>query len=185
MLSLCTIATSVNASVAPLSTITISSKKMTGAPTHNTARDYAVSYTEDVKVVLADQSVITADKLEVIMHHGIMQKNNKKNAETTAPYKEIKLSGNVHIKRREHAVSADAAEFIVAKQACKVAGNVKIVQAAKQSAEMPLVIHSNQALLDLTSEKLILLGSQAQPVTTTLVIGDAVGFKKKSSTRKA
>ena len=179
-----------NAAVAPLSKITITSNKMVGSPTHNNDKDYSVAYTENVKVVLADASVITADKLEVTVRHGIVQEAVKKDAgqqkkaENLVPYKEVVFEGAVCIKRREHTVTADRAEFIVAKQACKVDGNVKIVQTNKQTDDMPMVTQSQRAYLDLTSEKLVLFGSEQKPVSTMLALGDTVKLQKTPTNNK-
>ena len=179
--------------VAPLSHVTVMSNKMICSPTGNKDKDYTIVYTDNVRVTLADASVITAKKLEIIMKQAIVAGVVKKTAinqertssvtkgEASSPYKEIIFEGNVHIKRREHTVTADKAEFIVAKQACKVDGNVKIVQGRKQAGNStPIVVESQRAYLDLTSEKLVLLGNEQHPVSTVLVLGEKNNTKPQS-----
>lgn len=172
--------------VAPLSHVAVTSNKMVCSPVGNKEKDYSVAYTDKVCVTLADSSVITADKLEITMKQaavaGVLKKT-KKIASTEKPYKEIIFEGNVSIKRREHTVTADRAEFIVAKQTCKVDGHVKIVQAKKQPNGMPMVIESQRAYLDLTSEKLVLLGNETTPVSTVLVLDDKP--KLQSTTKRS
>lgn len=180
----------------PLSQLSITSKKMVGsvvkgADGKKNKGEYFIEYSENVRVLLADSTEATAQKLDVILNrYASKSKKNKqlkeKDTLDSSLYKQVVLHGDVHLKRKDHIVVADKAEFLVPKQVCKVSGNVRITQLANSTGAIPFVTETNTAYLDLTSEKLVLVGSEYKPVSTILTFptDPKKQLKVKSSIKK-
>lgn len=181
---------SVQAKVDPLSKIEIKSNRAFTSPLKQDPDFYLVRYEQDVRIDLADKTHMTAEILEVIVARKALKKAkndstqnapSQKVATNNQQLKSVVLKGNVKINRLNHSVRSDRAELLVEKKQCTVQGNVHIVQKKNAASDIPIVIDSEKAVLDLTSEKLLLVGSEKAPVCTTFELTSPVKEKKSSS----
>lgn len=187
----------IQAKVDPLSKIEIKSNRAFSTPLKQEPGFFLVKYEQDVHVELADKTHITAESLEVIVARNLFAKNKKektlvsktattnqtspKVAATTQQVKSVVLKGNVKINRLNHVVRADRAELLVEKKQCAAQGNVHIAQKRVAQNDIPVVIDSEKAVLDLTSEKLLLVGTEKAPVSTTFELTSLPSKKNKNT----
>ncbi len=167
---------SVQAKIDPLSKIEIKSNRAFTSPLKQEPGFYLVRYEQDVRVDLADKTHMTAEILEVVVARKALKKAKmgdaqnipaQKVAASNQQLKSVVFKGNVKINRLNHSVRSDRAELLVEKKQCTVQGNVHIVQKKNVANDIPVVIDSEKAVLDLTTEKLLLVGSEKTPVCTT------------------
>ena len=170
------------AKIDPLEKIEIKSNRAFTTPLKNNPNLYLVRYEQNVQVELADKTHMSAETLEVIIAHkpskgNVLNKASEQPEETkknvaTLPQqiKSIVFKGHVKINRLNHTVRADRAELLVEKKQCTAQGNVHIVQKKVSSHDIPVVINSEKAILDLSSEKLLLVGTEQAPVSTVFEI---------------
>jgi flagellar basal body L-ring protein FlgH len=172
------------AKVDPLEKISIKSVRAYTTPLKNQPGFYLVRYEQDVHVDLADKTKMTGDVLEVVVARKAMASSAKKDdvQKVTVPAEQVKsvvMKGNVRIDRFNHTVRADKAELLVTKKQCCAQGNVHIVQRKSSVSDIPVVIDSERAVLDLLSEKLLLVGTDKAPVSTVFELKGAISKGKK------
>lgn len=170
LLTLVVIAGNVLNATNPLSKVSIKSGKAYTTPLKGQPGVYLVRYEKDVHVDLADKTEMTAEQLDVIVAR--TSSSTKKSgalgkADLQAEQvRSVVLKGNVKINRLNQAVRGDKAELLVNKKQCSVQGNVHIVQKKSKENDVPVVIDSNKALLDLQTERFLLVGTDQAPVST-------------------
>lgn len=170
------------AKINPLEKIEIKSNRAFTTPLKNNPNLYLVRYEQNVQVELADKTHMSAETLEVIIAHKPSKGNVKNKSSTQSEetkkviaalpqqIKSVIFKGHVKINRLNHTVRADRAELLVEKKQCTAQGNVHIVQKKISSHDIPVIINSEKAILDLTSEKLLLVGTEQAPVSTVFEI---------------
>ncbi|MBM3886802.1 hypothetical protein FJ364_02620, partial [Candidatus Dependentiae bacterium] len=156
----------------PLSKISVKSARAFTTPLKRDPGFHLVRYEQDVEVDLADKTKLTGEILEVVVSRKAAaasdaKKDKQKLASSTQQVKSVVLKGNVKITRANHIVKADKAELLVDKKQCIAQGNVHIAQTRKSTADMPVMIDSEKAVLDLSTEQLLLVGTDKAPVSTT------------------
>lgn len=167
----------------PLAKIEIKSNRAFTTPLKKEPGMYLVKYDENVRVDLADKTHIDAESLEVIVSRKAMPKTEasdtkeQKKATIDEQVKSVVFKGNVKINRLNHLVKADRAELILAKKQCAAIGNVHIAQKRLGQNDIPVMIDSEKAILDLTSEKLLLVGTAKAPVSTVFQLKQAAQVK--------
>lgn len=167
----------------PLEKIEIKSNRAFSTPLKNNPHLHLVRYEQNVQVELADKTHMSAETLEIIIAHkdeknasenlGDGKESNKKNSSLPQQIKSIVFKDHVKITRLNHTVQADRAELLVEKKQCSAQGNVQIVQKKASQNDTPVLINSEKALLDLTSEKLLLVGTEQAPVSTVFELKQA------------
>lgn len=187
MLGAAVFGTVAQAKVDPLSKIEIKSNRAFTTPLKQEPGLYLVRYEQDVRIDLADKTHMTAESLEVIVARKASKKSKKDESVSVVgqkittndqQLKSVVLKGNVKINRLNHSVRSDRAELLMDKKQCTVQGNVHIVQKKNAASDIPVVINSEKAVLDLTTEKLLLVGSEKSPVCTTFELARPVKEKK-------
>lgn len=165
------------AKINPLEKIEIKSNRAFTTPLKNNHDLHLVRYEQNVQVELADKTHMSAETLEVIFAHKIEKEpvkekpteqltNTKKIGAQPSQIKSVIFKGHVKINRLNHTVQADRAELLVEKKQCSAQGNVHIIQKKVSAHDVPVIINSDKAILDLTSEKLLLVGTDKEPVST-------------------
>ncbi len=177
------------AKINPLEKVSIKSARAFTTPIKHSPGHYLVRYEFNVEVDLADKTRMTGDSLEVVIAHKKDEKKPAVGAEkgtvravklhSSDLVKSIVMKGGVKINRQNHSISADRAEILIDKKQCSATGHVKIVQTKQTPKDIPVVLHSDRALLDLASEKLLLVGTEAEPVTTVFELGGVKLGKEK------
>lgn len=142
----------------PFSKITVKSQKAIFQKELADAKDVArLEYSDDVHVTFADKTTVSSDFLEVFV--------------ATRPGTEVQrvvFKKNVRMKRLNQKVQADEIEVVVSKKMCELRGNVKVEQVKKKESDVPLKTKCGHATLRWDCEEVELIGSQAQPVSTTI-----------------
>lgn len=177
------ISTTVHPKTNPLEKIEIKSNRAFSTPLKNNPHLHLVRYEQNVQVELADKTHMSAETLEVIIAHKAekdsstkpteAKESNKKSTSLPQQIKSIVFKDHVKITRLNHTVQADRAELLVEKNQCSAQGNVHIVQKKASQNDTPVLINSEKAILDLTSEKLLLVGSEHAPVSTVFELKQA------------
>lgn len=160
--------------VNPLEKITVKSVRAYTTPLKQDPAFYLVRYEQDVRVDLADKTHMTGEILEVVIARKAASTDKKSTQKETGQklaasgksVKSVILRGNVKIIRTNHTVHADKAELLVDKKQCIAQGNVHISQKRASAGDIPVMIDSDKAVLDLSSEKLLLVGTEKTPVST-------------------
>lgn len=166
----------------PLEKISIQSGRAYTTPLKNQPGFYLVRYEQDVHVGLADKTKMTGEVLDVVVSRKAATKDtNQKNTAPAEQVKSVIFKGNVHIERLNHSVRADKAELLVGKKQCCAQGNVHIVQKRVSASDIPVVIDSEKAVLDLMSDKLLLVGTDKIPVSTVFELKGTVSRVKKTT----
>ena len=171
--------------VDPFSHIKITSNKATCQKCKDSPHTFIFNYLENVKVVLADSSTITADSLEIIFDSkGAKSLDNSKQKKHQAKsnekpnnlsnIKQITFKNNVNISNQNRKAQADCATINILENTCKLDGNVKIKQIKVVQKDIPLDVQSSQALINLKTYEVTLLGSSQDPVSTVIELNKNV-----------
>jgi lipopolysaccharide export system protein LptA len=171
--------------VDPFSHIKITSNKATCQKCKDSPHTFIFNYLENVNVVLADNSTITADSLEIIFDSkGVKSLDNSKHKKHNAKsdekshelsnIKQITFKNNVKIANQNRKAQADSATINILENTCKLDGNVKIKQIKVAQKDIPLDVQSTQALINLKTYEVTLLGSSQEPVSTVIELNKDV-----------
>lgn len=179
---------SANVKKKPLSKIVITSNN---AECKKSDRgNYIFTYIDNVLVKLADNSTINSDKLEIELDTKKTNLLDQTNT-TTSPhesqlsqFKKITFLDNVFIKRTNRTVKTNKAELFLEKKECKLLGNVEIEQTKINPKDLPIKTFCNEAILNLETEKLTLLGQTQKPVNTEIILENHPSLLKKIKTKK-
>lgn len=151
--------------VDPFSKITITSQQMRCYPAPDQKKVFICDYQKDVKATFADNSVVTANLLTVLL-------DTKKTAKPDQPvnnklslFKSIIFQDQVKVVREKNTVTADKAEVLLHDMTCRFFGNVRVEQ---HDQKVPIVLQSNEAFLNLKTNIVTFSGSQAEPVSTII-----------------
>ena len=88
--------------------------------------------------------------------------------------KQVTFKDNVHISNQNRRVCADCAVINVLENTCRLEGNVKIKQIKVAQNDIPLDVQSTQALINLKTSQVTLLGSNQEPVSTVIELSKNV-----------
>lgn len=178
----------------PFSHIKITSNKATCQKNNTDSHAFIFNYIEKVNVTLADGSKITSDYLEIILDgksinldaHQSSKHENGKNAKNNSlsNVKKITFKNNVYISNKNREARSDSATINLLENTCLLDGNVKIKQLKGTQNDIPLNVESTQALINLKSSEVTLLGSHQTPVSTTIELSkNILSSSKKSHTK--
>lgn len=168
--------------VDPFSRIKITSNKATCQKCKDSPHTFVFNYLEKVSVTLADDSKITADKLEIILDSKdkkiFTSPSKKRRSRKTcvksgtqnelSHVKRIVFKSNIFITNQNREVRADLAEIDLLENTCKLDGRVKIKQTKVTQNDIPLEVESTRALINLKTSEIVLLGSSRKPVSTVI-----------------
>jgi lipopolysaccharide export system protein LptA len=163
----------------PFSHIKITSNKATCQKCKDRPHTFIFNYLENVNVVLADGSIITADSLEIVFdskgakvldnsRHKKQHAQNGEKSNNLSNIKQIIFKNNVHISNQNRCAQADSATVNILENTCKLDGNVKIKQTKVAQKDIPVDVQSTQALINLKTYEVTLLGSSQDPVSTVI-----------------
>ncbi|QQR48654.1 hypothetical protein IPF37_03760 [bacterium] len=149
----------------PFSKITIISQQVRCYQAPDQKKVFVCDYEKDVKATFADNSVVTANLLTVLL-------DTKKTATADQPtnnklslFKSITFQHNVKVVREKNIVTADRAEMLLHDMTCRFFGNVCVEQ---NDQKVPIVLKSNEAFLNLKTNIVTFSGSQTEPVSTII-----------------
>jgi hypothetical protein len=185
--------------VDPFSHVKITSNKATCQKCKDNPHTFIFNYLENVNVILADGSNITADSLEIVFdskgakvldnskhkkHHAkndekssnekssneksSNEKSSNEKSSNLSNIKQITFKNNVNIYNQNRKARADCATINILENTCKLEGNVKIKQTKVAPKDIPLDVQSAQALINLKTYEVTLLGSSQDPVSTVI-----------------
>lgn len=193
------IAYSLNA-IDPFSHIKITSNKAVCEKAKDNSHTFIFNYLEKVNVILADGSQITSESLEIILDNKSVkvldhsdkkrsEKNIKNKSKENKPsdlshIKQITFKNNVQISNQNRRVQSDSAIINLFDNTCLLAGNVKIKQTKVAQNDVPVDIQSTQALINLKTSQITLLGSSQEPVSTIIELNKNVMSLKKNTTKR-
>ncbi|MFH1254709.1 MAG: LPS export ABC transporter periplasmic protein LptC [bacterium] len=196
---ICFSACSLNA-IDPFSHIKITSNKAVCEKAKDNSHTFIFNYLEKVNVILADGSQITSESLEIILdsksvkvlddsgkRHGKKNKKNesKENKQSDLSHiKQITFKNNVQISNQNRRAQSDSAVINLFDNTCLLAGNVKIKQTKVAQNDVPVDIQSTQALINLKTSQITLLGSSQEPVSTVIELNKNVMLPKKKQPQK-
>lgn len=183
------------ASINPLSKITITSKRASCQKDKAQPQFFIFNYHDNVVVTFADKSTITTDQLEVIFEGKDLEKqlttrrqSQRPTAATSAKplekFKKVTASGNVVLTSQNRTATAQTAELLLAQHLCTLNGNVTIQQKKTSPKDFPITIQSNQATINLQTDELLFTGTEATPVNTVISLEDYEPLHKKSKKTK-
>jgi len=141
-------------------------------------------YLEDVRVKMFQDSLITADCLDIIFNEKEISKDDetKQNKPSLNSFKQIIFKNNVCVRHKHRKVFADTAHVYPAAQKCILEGNVRIEQTKKSKKDVPVVIKSSKAEIDFAADIVNFLGTPKKPVYTVINLEGqrlVMGKKKK------
>ena len=193
------IACSLNA-IDPFSHIKITSNKAVCEKAKDDSHTFTFNYLEKVNVILADGSQITSESLEIILdnksvkilddsgkkHEGKKReaKSKEKKPSDLSHIKQITFKKNVQISNQNRRAHADSAIINLFDNSCLLDGNVKIKQTKVTQNDVPVDIQSTQALINLKTSQVTLLGSSQEPVSTIIELNKNVMPSKKKQLKK-
>ncbi len=193
------IACSLNA-IDPFSHIKITSNKAVCEKSKDNSHTFIFNYLEKVNVILADGSQITSESLEIILDnksvkvlddsgkkHGGKNRENKSKENKISDLshiKQITFKNNVQISNQNRRAQSDSATINLFDNTCLLAGNVKIKQTKVAQNDVPVDIQSTQALINLKTSQITLLGSSQEPVSTVIELNKNVMSPKKKQSQK-
>jgi lipopolysaccharide export system protein LptA len=169
----------------PFSKITITSQKATCQRDISAHNVFLFNYINNVQVIFADGSKITSEKLKIIFSGENIVKGDKKIsvAYTVTPkkdffsrFKKIIFLNKVCLISQNRLAFADYAELFPKEKICKLKGHVKIQQTKVEKRDVPIVIESSQAMLNLETKELSFVGSLSQPVSTVIELDDCINL---------
>lgn len=179
----------------PFSHVKITSNKAVCEKDKNNSHTFRFKYLEKVNVILADGSQITSESLEIILvsksakdpndfskkNSGRNRKNKfkEKKSGDLSHIKQIKFKNNVQIFNQNRHAQSDSAIINLFDNTCLLAGNVKIKQTKMAQNDIPVDIQSTQALINLKTSQVTLLGSSEEPVSTIIELNKNVMASNK------
>jgi lipopolysaccharide export system protein LptA len=173
----------------PFTRISITSNKALCQKDKKNQNIYTFHYIDNVIVLFADGSKVSADTLEIVFDNKTGTQptltpiqNNKK---FLSKFKKITFKNNVHVISSNRSAWADRAELFPTTQICQLEGHVKIQQIKDQPKDIPLSIESEKAVLNLDTNELTFLGSTANPVSTMIEIDQNVKISSRSNSKPA
>lgn len=190
---------SVFGAIDPFSHIKITSNKAVCQKTQDDSHAFTFNYLENVNVLLADGSRITADSLEIILDTASVKlfnesdKPSKKKAKNKATeskqnslshIKQITFKNNVQISNQNRRAQSDSAVINLLDSTCLLEGNVKIKQTKEAQNDIPIDVQSTQALINLKTSQVTLLGSSQEPVSTIIELNRNVMSLKNKQLKK-
>jgi lipopolysaccharide export system protein LptA len=149
---------------------------------------FVFEYRKNVSVTFADQSRIVADTLKIVFDGKDAPRGlATKKPSTMDHFKDIVFKNNVHVTSAQRQATADEARFDLKNQVCILEGHVKIWQQKIVPSDIPVVIESSKAELNLATNQVQLLGSAEKPVQTTITLEGhpALALKKKKHKHKS
>ncbi len=155
------------------SKITITSNKASCQQNQQHKKQFTFTYLDNVTVDFSDGTHAASDKLVVDIDTTKPEVSPTTNK--TQQIKTITMSNHVLFTQKERKARADQAVFYPEKKQCILSGNVRITQKPVDEKGIPMNINCSKAAIDMTSGNIRLLGTDAKPVSTTLVLN------KKSS----
>ncbi len=179
----------------PFSHIKITSNKATCKKSRENPHNFIFNYIDKVNVILADGSKITSDNLEIIIDsNGINLSNNveqskkhrrknSKKSDSLSNVKKITFKNNVYISNKNRTANANSAIINMLDNTCLLDGNVKIRQLKVSQNDVPLNVESSQAIINLKTSQVNLVGSQSSPVSTVIELGKNILTSEKKSTQ--
>ncbi|MFH1832031.1 MAG: LPS export ABC transporter periplasmic protein LptC [bacterium] len=193
----------------PWSKIIITSNTAQCKPQKGSKSLFAFTYKDNVHVAFVDDSKITSDILEIIFdskkptvpamtHPTIIRPiitpnaftpktktldSNNKNTEM-ARFKSIIFKNNVQFNHINHHARADQAQLFPEQQLCKLSGNVIITQIKNKEKDVPVIIKTNVATINLVTQEVQLEGDCKKPVTTIIELNGPSGLEKKTKKTK-
>lgn len=150
-------------------------------------KSYVFSYQDDVKVVFADQSQITADCLTLNFTSEVFKSSSVKTHiknKWNSNFKTIIFTGHVCMKRANQTVTADKAHLDVKKNLCILEGNVYVKQCKDKTKDVPFEMKSDKAIFNFKTEKISFVGTSMQPVSTTIELGDQKPLPQKNKRKR-
>lgn len=179
----------------PFSHVKITSNKAVCQKSKDNPHTFIFNYLEKVNVLLADGSQITAESLEIILDtksakilddsgekHENKKRDNKakeKKSDGLSHIKQITFKNNVQISNQNRHAQSDSAVINLFDNTCLLDGNVKIKQTKVAQNDVPVDIQSTQALINLKTSQVTLLGSSQEPVSTVIELNKNVMSSKK------
>ena len=176
----------------PFSHIKITSNKATCQKSKDNSHIFIFNYIEKVNVILADGSIITSENLEIILDSNDVTLNGKSNYQSKkttksnnlANVKKITFKNNVHISNKNRIADSNSAIINLLENTCLLDGNVKIKQVKISQKDIPLDVESSQALINLKTSEITLLGSHQNPVSTIIELGKNIIPQNKNQNKK-
>jgi len=149
---------------------------------------FKFEYRDNVNVSFADQSTISSSFLTVLFDTSVPKKtvnpSIKKNKNTSKQalqnFKSITFETNVCLKKGSRKAVANSAKLFPQEQRCLLEGDVRIWQAKTKPTDVPVLIKSEKAELNLTTWQVNFIGSSQNPVSTTIVLEGHPAFAKKT-----
>lgn len=176
----------------PLSKIIIKSKNLKFENKTSNEADSIIRYEGLVSVVLADNTKINSDLLEVTIDKSLMSSNKEKKEETvleskkdkSSKIKKIFFEGNLTIESANRNARAEKAELIFNEKKVYLKNNVEIIQKKEKPKDLPIVIKGEEVMLDLQSNDVVVMGSDKKPIETTIELEGYPGLLKKIKTKE-
>jgi lipopolysaccharide export system protein LptA len=179
----------------PFSHIKITSNKAVCQKAKDSSHTFVFNYLEKVNVILADGSQITSESLEIILDNksvkmldGSGKKHEGKKQEGKSSdlshIKQITFKKNVKVSNQNRFAQADSAVINLFDNTCLLDGNVKIKQTKVVQNDVPIDVQSTQALINLKTSQVTLLGSSQEPVSTIIELNKNVMSSKKKQLKK-
>ncbi len=188
----------------PFSHIKITSNKAVCQKSKDNPHSFTFNYLGKVNVLLADGSQITAESLEIILDTKRVKlfdesdkKSDKKHekkktedkskeskANSLSHIKQITFKNDVQISNQNRCAHSDSAVINLFDNTCLLDGNVKIKQTKMAQNDVPIDVQSAQALINLKTSQVTLLGSSQEPVSTVIELNKNVMSSKKKQPKK-
>ena len=145
-------------------------------------KQFVFQYEKNVNVVFADQSTITAGCLNIVFENTKIQKKDA----FLEHFKKVTFTDNVQITNAQHKAVADKIEIILPKKLCVLEGNVIIQQLKTKKTDIPIIIKSERAELNLVDGCISLIGNADCPVSTTISLEghSTISYKKDIDKKK-
>lgn len=172
-----------------LSKITITSTNATCVKDPSSQGSFIFTYHDNVHVTFADQSTVAADSLEIVIDGKSKDKTDPvkptlSKQSSLSSFKQIVFKNNVCFTSDHRKATAQTARFYLQDQRCVLEGGVKIWQAKRNPKDVPIAIDSQKAELNLATGQVKMLGTEQQPVSTTILLEGHPALQKKEKKSK-
>jgi hypothetical protein len=165
-------------------TITITSEKATCQQHASNKKLFTLTYVNNVHVNFSQGARAKGQMLTVELSTEKSAEPLSATNHDTNNIKKITLNRDVSFFHEGREAYADHAVILPGNQQCQLTGNVRIVQKKTTDKDLPVEIVCGSAAMDLVSGKIDLTGTEACPVSTTLVITKTAAPLKKKRTKK-
>ncbi len=139
---------------------------------------FIITYQGNVAVKLGDGTTITSESLTINLDKMPFVAGCTFDISN---FKHIEFDGGIAIKSNNHYANAQKALLDMEQKVCTLLGNVFLEQKKVSPDDIPVTTRCQKATINLGTQEITVLGSNKEPVCTTISLEGSSLFSKKAS----